>query len=154
MKTLYIAEKPQLGQVIADALGHPRRKNGYIECGQDIVTWCVGHLLELAPPEAHHSRYAKWTVTDLPLKLRPPQYVAKPATQDQLDTVGELIKQADEIVHAGDPDDEGQLLIDEVLWFFNNTRPVKRVLINDLNVNAARKALANLRDNQEFYGLS
>ncbi|AWK15604.1 DNA topoisomerase 3 [Candidatus Fukatsuia symbiotica] len=154
MKTLYIAEKPQLGQVIADALGHPRRKNGYIECGQNIVTWCVGHLLELAPPEAHHPRYAKWTATDLPLKLRPPQYVAKPATQDQLDTIGELIKQADEIVHAGDPDDEGQLLVDEVLWFFNNTCPVKRVLINDLNVNAARKALANLRDNQEFYGLS
>lgn len=42
---LFIAEKPQLGQVIADALGQPRRKSGYIECGQDIVTWCVGHLL-------------------------------------------------------------------------------------------------------------
>lgn len=151
---LFIAEKPQLGQVIADALGQPRRKSGYIECGQDIVTWCVGHLLELAPPEAHNPDYAKWVASDLPLKLRPPKYIAKTDTQDQLNIVGDLIKQADEIVHAGDPDDEGQLLVDEVLAFFNNTRPVKRVLINDLNVNAARKALANLRDNQEFYGLS
>ncbi|MFT4466413.1 MAG: DNA topoisomerase [Sodalis sp. (in: enterobacteria)] len=151
---LFIAEKPQLAQVIGEALGQPRRRSGYIECGQDSVTWCVGHLLELAPPEMHNPRYAKWTRSDLPLQLRPPKYVAKPDTQAQLDTVGELLKCAALVVHAGDPDEEGQLLVDEVLSFFNYDGPVKRVLINDLNVNAARKALASLRDNQEFYGLS
>ncbi|MEN3262708.1 DNA topoisomerase 3 [Sodalis endosymbiont of Spalangia cameroni] len=151
---LFIAEKPQLAQVIGEALGQPRRRSGYLECGQDSVTWCVGHLLELAPPEMHNPRYAKWTRSDFPLQLRPPKYVAKPDTQAQLDTVGELLKRATLVVHAGDPDDEGQLLVDEVLSFFNYDGPVKRVLINDLNVNAARKALASLRDNQEFYGLS
>lgn len=151
---LFIAEKPQLGQVIADALGNPRRKSGYIECGPDIVTWCVGHLLELAPPEMHNPSYAKWIAGDLPMKLRPAQYVPIEKTREQFDIVSSLIKQADEIVHAGDPDDEGQLLVDEVLTFVSNTRPVKRVLINDLNVNAARKALESLRDNKEFYGLS
>lgn len=151
---LFIAEKPQLGQVIAEALGQPCRKSGYIECGPDIVTWCVGHLLELAPPEAHNPAWKEWKAEHLPLKLRPPIYVAKPDTKDQLAVVGDLLKRADEVIHAGDPDDEGQLLVDEVLTYFSNSRPVKRVLINDLNVNAARKALANLRDNKEFYGLS
>ncbi|OSK14536.1 DNA topoisomerase III [Escherichia coli M056] len=151
---LFIAEKPQLAQVIAEALGQPRRKSGYIECGQDIVTWCIGHLLELAPPEAHNPEWKAWKAEHLPMKLRPVKYQPIPDTKDQLVTIGELLKRADEVVHAGDPDDEGQLLVDEVLTWFSNSRPVKRVLINDLNVNAARKALGNLRDNKEFYGLS
>ncbi|MGU9854460.1 DNA topoisomerase [Pseudomonas koreensis] len=151
---VFIAEKPQLGKVIAEALGNGRSRGGFIECGPDIVTWCVGHLLALAGPEVHNPAYAKWNAEDLPLKLRPEKYLPIPATQDQLKIVGELIGKATEIVHAGDPDDEGQLLVDEVLLYYGNRSPVKRVLINDLNANAARKALENLRDNTEFYGLS
>lgn len=151
---LFIAEKPALAQVIAEALGDPRRKKGYIECGTDRVTWCIGHLLQLAPPESHNPRYAKWDALDLPLKLRPAKYVPIADTQDQFDVVCELISQANEIVHAGDVDDEGQLLVDEVLSFVENKRPVMRILISDLNKNAAVKALANLKDNREFFGLS
>ncbi|EPK4663574.1 toprim domain-containing protein, partial [Pseudomonas aeruginosa] len=151
---LFIAEKPQLGQVIAEALGGGQRRGGSIQCGQDVVTWCVGHLLELAPPEEHNPAYAKWNAADLPLKLRPVKYQPIAGTADQLGVVGQLIAQADEIVHAGDPDEEGQLLVDEVLAYFGNSRPVKRILINDLNAAAARKALGNLRDNSEFLGLS
>ncbi|EMG4343593.1 DNA topoisomerase [Pseudomonas aeruginosa] len=151
---LFIAEKPQLGQVIAEALGGGQRRGGSIQCGQDVVTWCVGHLLELAPPEVHNPAYAKWNAEDLPLKLRPVKYQPIPGTADQLDVVGQLIAQADEIVHAGDPDEEGQLLVDEVLAYFGNSRPVKRILINDLNAASARKALGSLRDNGEFRGLS
>ncbi|HCE0707479.1 TPA: topoisomerase C-terminal repeat-containing protein [Pseudomonas aeruginosa] len=151
---LFIAEKPQLGQVIAEALGGGQRRGGSIQCGQDVVTWCVGHLLELAPPEVHNPAYAKWNAEDLPMKLRPVKYQPIPGTAGQLDVVGQLIAQADEIVHAGDPDEEGQLLVDEVLAYFGNSRPVKRILINDLNAAAARKALGNLRDNSEFLGLS
>ncbi|MGK8618572.1 toprim domain-containing protein, partial [Pseudomonas aeruginosa] len=106
---LFIAEKPQLGQVIAEALGGGQRRGGSIQCGQDVVTWCVGHLLELAPPEVHNPAYAKWNAEDLPMKLRPVKYQPIPGTADQLDVVGQLIAQADEIVHAGDPDEEGQL---------------------------------------------
>lgn len=151
---VFIAEKPQLGKVIAEALGNGRSRGGFIECGPDIVTWCIGHLLALAGPEVHNPDYAKWNAADLPLKLRPEKYLPIPATKDQLKIVGELIGKATEIVHAGDPDDEGQLLVDEVLLYFGNRSPVKRVLINDLNANAARKALANLKDNSEFRGLS
>lgn len=151
---LFIAEKPQLGQVIAEALGGGQRRGGSIQCGPDVVTWCVGHLLELAPPEVHNPAYAKWNAVDLPLKLRPVKYQPIAGTADQLNVVGQLIAQADEIVHAGDPDEEGQLLVDEVLAYFGNSRPVKRVLINDLNATAAKKALGNLRNNSEFRGLS
>ncbi|WP_460409124.1 type IA DNA topoisomerase [Pseudomonas amygdali] len=151
---LFIAEKPALSQVIAEALGTVIRKDGYFECGShDIVTWCVGHLLELAPPEVHNPDYKNWVQADLPLKLRPAKYQPIARTRDQLKVVQQLIGRASEIVHAGDPDDEGQLLVDEVLVHFGNTAPVKRILINDMNANAARKALDGLRDNSEFYGL-
>lgn len=153
MMRVFIAEKPQLGQVIAEALGNGRRQNGYIQCGTDVVTWCIGHLLELCPPEEHNPEYKNWVAADLPLKLRPAKYRPIEKTKDQLKVVGELIRQATEIVHAGDPDDEGQLLVDEVLVYFGNTSPVKRILINDLNANAARKALQNLKDNSEYQGL-
>ncbi|PUA41481.1 DNA topoisomerase III [Pseudomonas protegens] len=151
---LFIAEKPQLGQVIVEALGNGQRRGGYIQCGSDVVTWCIGHLLELAPPEVHNPDYAKWVAADLPMKLRPHKYQPIARTQDQLTVIRELMGKASEIVHVGDPDDEGQLLVDEVLWYFDNTRPVSRALINDLNANAARKALQNLMDNRDFYGLS
>lgn len=150
---LFIAEKPQLAQVIADALGNGRRKSGFIECGSDVVTWCIGHLLQLAPPEVHNPAYTNWNAADLPMKLRPVQYRPIDKTMDQLKVVGQLISQATEIVHAGDPDDEGQLLVEEVLGYFGNSSPVKRILINDLNATAARKALDNLKDNSEFQGL-
>lgn len=151
---LFIAEKPDLAKVIAEALGNPVRKSGYIQCGtEDFVTWCVGHLLELCPPEAHNPEYKMWNAAHLPLQLRPAKYQPIEKTQDQLRVVGELISRADEIVHAGDPDDEGQLLVEEVLVYFGNSRPVKRILINDLNATAASKALQNLRNNSEFQGL-
>lgn len=150
---VFIAEKPQLAQVIAAALGNPRKVDGYFECGADRVTWCVGHLLELAPPEVHNPAYAQWNAADLPLKLRPVKYQPIARTESQLKVVAKLISQASEIVHAGDPDDEGQLLVDEVLVHYGNRSPVKRLLINDMNVNAAKKALGQMKDNREFHGL-
>lgn len=151
---LFIAEKPDLARVIAEALGSPRSKSGFIECNNgDVVTWCVGHLLALAGPELHNPDYKLWRAEDLPLKLRPAKYVAIPKTAGQLKTVGELIGKASQIVHAGDPDDEGQLLVEEVLEHFGNRSPVQRLLLNDMNANAARKAIDQMRDNKEFYGL-
>lgn len=151
---VFIAEKPALAQVIAEALGDGQRKGGYIQCGDDVVTWCIGHLLELCPPEVYNPDYAQWNVAHLPLQMRPARYQPIEKTRDQFKVVADLVGKASEIVHAGDPDDEGQLLVDEVLVYCGNTRPVKRLLVNDLNASAARKALQALRDNNEFQGLS
>lgn len=154
MKRLFIAEKPNLAQVIAQALGNAKRHEGYYECGEDVVSFCVGHLLKIAPPEHYNPDYKRWSKENLHMKLRPIEHVVIERTADQFAVLARLISQADEIIHAGDPDEEGQLLVDEVLDYCCNTAPVKRVLINDLNPEVARKALHNLRDNAEFQGLS
>jgi DNA topoisomerase-3 len=154
MKRLFIAEKPNLAQVIAQALGNAQYKDGYIVCGDDVVTYCVGHLLKIAPPEHYNPEYKRWSKENLHMKLRPVQHVVIERTAEQFDVVARLLSEAEEIVHAGDPDEEGQLLVDEVLTYCCNTAPVKRLLINDLNPETARKALQNMRDNADFQGLS
>ena len=150
---LFIAEKPQIGKDIANALGHAVRKDGYFQCGDDCVTWCVGHIIKSAEPEAYNPAYAKWIKEDLPLRLFPVKYEPKPETAAQAKIVVDLIKKADLIVHAGDPDDEGQLLVDEVLIYAGNMKPVKRLLINDNTDAAVKKAIADIKDNSRFKGM-
>ncbi|HCE4117121.1 TPA: topoisomerase C-terminal repeat-containing protein, partial [Escherichia coli] len=91
----------------------------------------------------------------LPLRLYPVKYQPVESAAKQVKTIIELIRRADvtEIIHAGDPDDEGQLLVDEVLEYAGNTKPVKRVLINDNTLPAVKKALANPKNNRDFRGL-
>jgi DNA topoisomerase-3 len=150
---LFIAEKPELARAIVDGLGGGERKDGYYDCGADHVVWCIGHLLRLAEPEESDPRYAKWRIDDLPLPLVPWRKVPG-EKRKQLDVVLDQIKQADAIVHAGDPDAEGQLLVDEILEYAHWQKPVKRVFINDNTTVLVKKALANLRDNADFAGLS
>lgn len=117
MMRLFIAEKPSLARAIADILPKPhRRGDGFIECGSEqIVTWCVGHLLEQAHPDAYNSRYARWSLDDLPIIPEKWQLQPRTSVSKQLNIIKRLLEQADEVVHAGDPDREGQLLVDEVL---------------------------------------
>ena len=128
---LFIAEKPAVGKDIANALGSAVRKDGYFQCGHDCVTWCVGHIIKSAEPEAYNPDYKSWTKSDLPLKMFPVKYEPKAETAAQVKIVVDLIEKADSICHVGDPDDEGQLLVDEILIYAGNTKPVQRVLIND-----------------------
>jgi len=157
---LYIAEKPSLGRAIADALPKPHKKSpGYIQVANgDIVSWCIGHLLEQAPPDAYDAKYKQWKIEHLPIVPDQWRLVAKKETSKQLTVLRGLLKKADQIVHAGDPDREGQLLVDEVLSHLKvgvrKRNSAKRCLINDLNVSAVQKSLANLRFNSEFIPLS
>ncbi|HDJ0016215.1 TPA: type IA DNA topoisomerase, partial [Escherichia coli] len=116
---------------------------------------CFGHIIESQPPENYNPDYKAWKVETLPLRLYPVKYQPVESAAKQVKTILELIKRGDvtEIVHAGDPDEEGQLLVDEVLEYAGNTKPVKRVLINDNTLPAVKKALANLKDNRDFRGL-
>ena len=155
---LFIAEKPSLGRAIADVLPKPHKKGeGYIETAQgDVVTWCIGHLLEQAEPDAYDAAYKQWRMEQLPIVPAQWQLVAKPKTKSQLAVIKRLIKQADCVVNAGDPDREGQLLVDEVIDFlgYPKLKPVQRCLISDLNPPAVRRALDKLRDNKEFVPLA
>ncbi|WP_350025277.1 DNA topoisomerase III [Providencia rettgeri] len=156
---LFIAEKPSLARAIADVLPKPhKRGDGFIQCGDgQTVTWCIGHLLEQAEPDAYEPRYARWNLQDLPIIPDKWQLKPRPAVTKQLKTIETLLKQASIVVHAGDPDREGQLLVDEVLDFLKldpeKRKAVKRCLINDLNPQAVERAIDRLRENREFIPL-
>lgn len=156
---LFIAEKPSLGRAIADVLPKPHRKgDGYIECGNgQVVTWCIGHLLEQAQPDVYDSRYARWNLADLPIVPEKWRLQPRPSVTKQINVIKRLLAQATEVVHAGDPDREGQLLVDEVLDYLELPAPkrqqVQRCLINDLNPQAVERAISRLRANSEFVPL-
>lgn len=151
---LFIAEKPELAKAIVEGLGGGTRKNGFYDCGADYVTWCYGHMLQLLDPEDYDEKYSIWKMSDLPIAHVPWRKKPSNDKKDQLKIIVDLIKKADTVVNAGDPDDEGQLLVDEILQYANCCVPVKRVLINDNNTKVVRKALDNMRDNSEFAGSS
>ena len=157
---LYIAEKPLLGRAIADALPKPHKKHdGYIEVANgDCVSWCIGHLLEQAEPDDYDERFKKWQFEHLPIVPEHWQLKAKTKTRKQLTILKKLIKQATTLVHAGDPDREGQLLVDEVIeqTKISQTKKqsIQRLLISDLNLTAVKKSLNSMRANRDFIPLS
>ncbi len=154
MERIFIAEKHEVAKAIADVLGVTRKGEGFYQCGEDGVTWCAGHMLELCSPEDYDQRYKNWSLDDLPIVHIPWKYKPIQGRGKQLKIIKSLIDKAAVVVHAGDTDGEGQLLVDEILETYNVLKPVKRILINDNNERMVRKALDNLRDNSEFYGLS
>lgn len=160
MTRLFIAEKPSLARAIADALPKPHKKEqGCIRCANgDIVTWCIGHLLEQVEPDAYDERYKKWNMADLPIIPQQWQLRPRKSSSQQLTVVRKLLKEATQIIHAGDPDREGQLLVDEVIDYCkvpkSKKETVQRLLISDLNLSAVKRALQGLRSNREFIPLS
>lgn len=147
---LFIAEKPSLGRAIAEGLGNAQKQGNYIVCGQDTVTWCFGHLLELVEPDDYDPAWKQWRRDNLPIipssfKLKPREKAA-----DQLAVIGKLLRQATSVVNAGDPDREGQLLIDEVLEHFGYRGPAERIWLASLDPRSVAKALASLADNARY----
>ena len=157
---LFIAEKPSLGRAIADVLPKPHKKgDGFITAANgDTVSWCVGHLLEQQQPEAYDPAFKKWSHEHLPIIPQQWQLTVKKQTAKQLGVLRKLVKQAEQLVHAGDPDREGQLLVDEVINFLGVTgakkSSIQRCLINDLNPSAVKQSISKLRSNREFIPLS
>ncbi len=157
---LFIAEKPSVAKAIAAELKITNRGDGFLECGNTIVTWCFGHLLEQATPDAYLPSgiplNAKgnpvWRFKDLP--IFPEEWILEPKydAKKQLKIIGDLLKKADSVVHAGDPDREGCLLVDEVLEHFKNNKPVKRFWVSAQDSTSIRRGLDSLKDNKEFKG--
>ena len=152
---LIIAEKPSLARAIADALpGKSSKQKGYIEVGDTTVSWCIGHLLEQAPPDHYDDSFKRWSRDTLPIVPNPWAYVPKPSARGQLSILRGLLKKAALVIHAGDPDREGQLLVDEVLHHLRWKGPTQRLLIADMNLKAVRRSLAKLEDNKDYAPLS
>ncbi|MDO5693511.1 MAG: DNA topoisomerase III [Pseudomonadota bacterium] len=152
---LFIAEKPSLAAAIASGLpGTANKTRTHIEVGNDIVTWCVGHILEQFMPEDYDPALKQWRAETLPIAPDQWKLKVKDGMQGQVKAIGDLLKRASVVVNAGDPDREGQLLVDEVLLYLGNRKPVQRVLVNDYNDGPLRKALASIQDNteQQFRG--
>ncbi|MDP5459172.1 DNA topoisomerase III [Alishewanella sp. SMS8] len=157
---LYIAEKPSVGRAVADVLPKPQQKgDGFIKAANgDVVTWCIGHLLEQAEPEAYNADYKSWRKAHLPIiPIEWKQHV-KSQTRQQFNVVKKLIKEADVLVNMGDPDRVGQILVDEVINYAGISQAkraaTKRCLVNDMNPAAISKALKDLRQNTDFIPLA
>lgn len=159
---LVIAEKPSVARAIAAELGVTGRGDGFIECGDTTVTWCFGHLLEQADPDAYTpddvprtaSGRKQWRQQDLPILPRTWILRPRPDGKQQLGVIGRLLKSTTEVVHAGDPDREGQLLVDEVLEHFRSKHRVVRLWLSAQDSVSIRRALQDLRDNGTFAGMA
>ena len=153
---LFIAEKPSMAREISKCLPENKniqKRNGYFIQGNDVVTWVVGHVLHQAEPGDYDDKYIRWRPQDLPIVPTEWKLLVTDSSRQQFETVKELIGKADIIVNAGDPDREGQLLVDEVLYFVGNTKPVQRILLNALDEKSVKSALGDLRDNKDFHNL-
>ncbi|NDY71826.1 DNA topoisomerase III [Desulfobacter hydrogenophilus] len=150
---LFIAEKPSLGRAIAAGLGDAEKRNGYIECGQNVVTWCFGHLLEMDKPEEYDEKYRTWKKEDLPILPNSFNASVRKESAAQLKIIGKLLQDAERVVNAGDPDREGQLLVDEVLEYHNYAGSCERIWLAALDDKSVKKALSSMTDNNDYIGL-
>ncbi len=154
---LFIAEKPELGRAIVEGLdGNYKSGEGYIQKGDNIVTWAFGHILELAKPEEYDEKYKLWKFEDLPLPIKEFKYLPKKESKKQLKIICDLIHsdKITSIVNCGDADDEGQILVDEIVQYSKTSKPVFRVLINDLTPKAVKEEIAKIKPNADFKGMS
>ena len=151
---LIIAEKPELARAIAEAIpGTKNKKDGYIEVEEYCVTWAAGHLLKLYDPQDYDEKYKKWDLSDLPINFENWKKKIIDGKGKLVSNIKKLIKDADEVINAGDPDDEGQLLIDEIIQYLNYKGKVSRILINDNNTESIKKSFTKIESNEKYKSL-
>ena len=151
---LVITEKKELVQAIVNAYGITQQiSKGVYRYGDYVIIPAAGHLMRLKEPEEYDLKYKAWNLESLPIFFDDWQKVPKEGCEDRLNQIGRLIGQADSIIHVGDPDDEGQILIDEILEYFHNAKPVQRVLINDNTPKEVRKAFSQIQSNDGFVSM-
>lgn len=151
---LVIAEKEQLGRAIAAAIdGSERESSSVIYKGDYCVTWASGHLLTLKEPQDYDPSYSAWDLGALPIYFPNWEMKPKEGRERRIEQIRGLIDKADSIIHAGDPDEEGQLIVDELLNWCGNTKPVFRIATSDTSLPALKKALAEKTPNNRFVSL-
>ena len=152
---LVIAEKPSVGAAIAAALGVSSKKDGYIEGGGYVVSWCVGHLVELAQAAAYGEQYQKWQLDSLPILPQEWQYTVSPDKGKQFKTLKELMHRADvtEVVNACDAGREGELIFRFVYDMAGCKKPMRRLWISSMETAAIRQGFDELKDGSEYEAL-
>lgn len=146
---LYLCEKPSQGKDIAKVLGATQRGNGCLSGGGITITWCIGHLVEAAAPEAYGEQYKHWSIEQLPIIPERWRVEVKPKTAAQFKVVKQLLGQASELVIATDADREGELIARELVELCGYRGPIQRLWLSALNDTSIRKALGALRPSAE-----
>ena len=155
MSKLVISEKSSVAQSIAKVLGATSSKEGYIEGGNYIVTWCVGHLAAMANAEVYDEKYAKWRYDDLPIVPQKWEYVPEKDKAKQFEVIRELMNRddVDEIINACDAGREGELIFRTVYYLAGCTKTMKRLWISSMEDEAVRDGMKNVRPGSEYDGL-
>lgn len=149
---LVIAEKPSVAMSLAAVLGATERKDGYLEGSGYLVSWCVGHLLELAQPEAYKEQYAKWRYEDLPILPENWKYEVPKDKKTQLALLCRLMKdkRVDSVVCATDAGREGELIFRLVYEYAGCNKPMERLWISSMEDAAIREGFDRLRPGSDY----
>ena len=149
---LVIAEKPSVAMSLAAVLGANEKKDGYMEGGGYLVSWCVGHLLELAQPEAYGEQYAKWRYGDLPILPEEWKYGVPKDKKKQLDLLCRLMKdkRVDSVVCGTDAGREGELIFRLVYQYAGCSKPMERLWISSMEDAAIRDGFEHLRPGSDY----
>ena len=150
---LFLCEKPSQAKDIAAVLGASRRGDGCWTGPNATVTWCIGHLLETAPPDASDERYKRWVLADLPIIPEKWKMRVKPKTASQFKAVKRLLGEASELVIATDADREGEMIARELVDHCRYRGPIQRLWLSALDDASIRKALAALKPGAETFNL-
>ena len=152
---LVLAEKPSVAQSIAKVLGAAKREDGYLEGNGYVVSWCVGHLVELAQPEAYDAKYSKWAYADLPIFPMDWQYEVSAGTKKQFGILKKLMAREDvaSLVCATDAGREGELIFRLVYHKAGCRKPFERLWISSMEDVAIKEGFENLRSGTEYDAL-
>ena len=150
-----MTEKPSVAMSYAKVLGVQGRQDGYLEGSGYIVSWCIGHLVELAPPSTYDEKYVKWNVADLPILPQRWQYLVSASTKKQFGILKKLMHRADveSIICATDAGREGELIFRLVYEQAGCKKPVSRLWLSSMEDNAIREGFANLKPSTEYDAL-
>ena len=152
---LVVAEKPSVAMSYAKVLGATSRKDGYLEGNSYLVSWCVGHLVELAPPNVYDAKYVKWSIADLPILPQKWQYLVSASTKKQFGILQKLMHRpdVDSIVNSCDSGREGELIFRLVYQQAGCKKPVSRLWLSSMEENAIREGFAHLKPSTEYDAL-
>ena len=152
---LVVAEKPSVAMSYAKVLGATSRQDGYLEGNGYLVSWCVGHLVELAPPNVYDAKYVKWSLADLPILPQKWQYLVSASTKKQFGILQKLMHRADvdTVVNSCDSGREGELIFRLVYEQAGCKKSVSRLWLSSMEENAIRESFAHLKPSTEYDAL-